>query len=76
VLLTVKFKALIHKSVTDSHHFDMDPDPDPAFHFDLVSDPIFPFDADPDPSIHFFLQIWTFRCSLEGFHLFTDKKLL
>jgi len=29
-------------SVADPHHFDADPDPDPAFHFD----------ADPDPTVN------------------------
>jgi hypothetical protein len=33
----------------------LDPDPDPACHFDADpdSDPIFPFDADPDPAPSF-----------------------
>ena len=31
-------------SVADPHHFDADPDPDPAFHFDADPDP------DPDPA--------------------------
>ncbi len=32
--------------------FQLDAEPDPAFHFDADSDPYpaFPFDADPDPS--------------------------
>jgi len=38
-------------SVTDLHHFDVDPDPDPACHFDedpdAYPDPTFQFDADP-----------------------------
>jgi hypothetical protein len=29
-------------------HFDADPDPDPAFHFDTDPDPAFHIDEDPD----------------------------
>ncbi len=36
-------------NVADPHHFDADPDPDPACHFDADPDPTFHFDADPDP---------------------------
>jgi hypothetical protein len=28
----------------------VDPDPDPAFHFDMEPDPDFTFDTDPDPT--------------------------
>ncbi len=35
-------------NVADPHHFNGDPDPDPAFHSDTDPDPTFPFDADPD----------------------------
>jgi hypothetical protein len=28
----------------------VDPDPDPAFHFDMEPDPDFTFDTDPDPN--------------------------
>ncbi len=31
-------------------HFDTDPDPDPAFHFNAGPDPAFHSDADPDPA--------------------------
>ncbi len=48
-------------SVADQYHFDGDPDPDPAFHFDadrtLMRIRILPiFDADPhlDHTNHFF----------------------
>jgi hypothetical protein len=37
----------IISSVTDLHHFDANPDPDPTFHFDADGDP------DPDPTFHF-----------------------
>jgi hypothetical protein len=36
-------------SFEDPHHFDADPDPDPAFDFAADPDPIFYFDAVPDP---------------------------
>jgi hypothetical protein len=35
-------------SVADSHHLDGDPDPNPAFHFDVDPVPTFQFDSDPD----------------------------
>jgi hypothetical protein len=43
-------------SVADSHHFDANPDPDPACHFDADPDPTFHFDADPDPSFQIKVQ--------------------
>jgi hypothetical protein len=36
----VKIEILFCISVADPHHFDVDSDPDPTFHFD----------ADPDPN--------------------------
>ncbi len=41
-------------SVVDPHHFNADPDPDPACHFDADPDITFPFDADADsdPTFH------------------------
>jgi hypothetical protein len=41
-------------SIADPHHFDVDPDPDSAFHFDADPDPTFQSDADLDPTTHFF----------------------
>jgi hypothetical protein len=38
------------RSVADPHHFDVDPDPGPACHFDADPDLAFHFDPDPDPS--------------------------
>ena len=35
----------ITASVADPHHFDADPDPDPAFHFDADPDPAFSQDV-------------------------------
>ncbi len=34
----------------DPHHFNADPDPDPAFHFKTDLDPAYHFNADPDPA--------------------------
>jgi hypothetical protein len=39
--------------VSDSHHFNADPNPDPAFHFNTDPDPAFHFNTDPDPAFHF-----------------------
>ncbi len=38
-------------SVADLDHFDLDPDPNPAFHLDTNPDPdhAFKFDTDTDP---------------------------
>ncbi len=40
-------------SVVDSHHFDAEPDLDPAFYFYWDPDPTFYFDADPYPTFSF-----------------------
>jgi hypothetical protein len=42
-------------SVPDPHHFDADPDADPACHFyvDPYANPNFQVDADPDPTFYF-----------------------
>jgi hypothetical protein len=40
-------------SVADPHHFNADPDPDLACHFDASPDLACHFDADPDPTFHF-----------------------
>ncbi len=37
----------------DPHHFDAEPDPDPAGHFDADPDPAWRYNADPDPTFHF-----------------------
>jgi hypothetical protein len=44
----------LYSSVTDPKHYDVDPDPDPSFHFvaGLDPDPTFHSDADPDPAPH------------------------
>jgi hypothetical protein len=41
-------------SVANPHHFDEDPDPDPACHFDADPDPhpACHLDADPEPTFH------------------------
>ncbi len=39
---------IVGRSVSDSHHFDADPDP--AFQFDAGPDPTFHSHADPDPT--------------------------
>jgi hypothetical protein len=31
---------------------DVDPNPDPAYHFDADPDPDYRFDSDPDPTFH------------------------
>ncbi len=55
-LLTSAFHRLLNLAIPihtasfeDPHHFDADPDPDPAFDFAADPDPIFYFDAVPDP---------------------------
>ncbi len=44
---------MVFSSVADPHH--IDPDPDPAYHFDADlyadPDPACHFDPDPDPSL-------------------------
>jgi hypothetical protein len=36
--------------VADPHHFNVDPDPEPAFHFYMDPDPAFHVNAYPDPA--------------------------
>jgi len=45
--IRIHHTATTQGSVADPHHFDADPDPDPAFHFD----------ADPDPGSGSFCQL-------------------
>ncbi len=51
-------------SVSDSHHSDAEPDPEPdsTFYSNTDPDPTFQLDADPDPTTRF-LQIWVLQCS-------------
>jgi hypothetical protein len=51
-LLEVSFKVLKGRWISDSHHFDSDADPDPAFHFNAEPNPTFHFNADPDYDPH------------------------
>jgi|LakMenEpi03Aug12_release.lakeMendotaPanAssembly.Ray.scaffolds.fasta_scaffold5264843_1 hypothetical protein len=44
------FSATILTSVSNPHHIDADPDPDPPCHFDADPDLTFHSDAVPDPS--------------------------
>ncbi len=45
-------RELLTCRVTDLHHFNADPDSDPAFHFKADPDPAYHFNADPDPAPH------------------------
>jgi hypothetical protein len=58
IRLWCALRTSLSPSVADPHHFDADPDPDPAFHFDANPDPdpTFHSDANPDldPGTHFF----------------------
>ncbi len=74
-----KHKRWLTSSVADPHHFDADPDPDPAFHFDADLDQVLTFhsDGDPDPTTHFFpdLRISPFQVDADpdpAFHSDAD----
>ncbi len=63
-------------SVADPHHFDADPEPEPAFHYGADPDPTFHSDTDPDPDPTYNLtRIWIRILPLTFFQIWTQDHL-
>jgi hypothetical protein len=71
--MCILYKRTAASSVANPHHFNENPDPDPACHFDpdldpchFDPDPTFHFDADPDPVLASKQRLKTLKNALVG----------